>query len=119
MALAQESGIVVAEPNLGRCVLPDQGLERKIDSHSLRALHEGRAALRVAKDDDLGWPQSLADFCCTRRVIYPRKHVQPTLLDQILEPVHRILSTMGTLHDEQAICGASKRTGGQAGNDCK
>jgi hypothetical protein len=99
VSFAKVVGVIVAKPNLGSRILPHQCFEWKIDAHSLRALHEGCAALRVAEDDDLGWPQRLAYLCCTRSVIYPRKHVQPTLLDQILESIHGFLRTVRALQD--------------------
>src|SRR5258708_9207026 len=84
-------GIVVADPDLARLILPDERLERQIDAYSLAAFDERRAALRVAEDQQLSGAEVPADFRCAGRVVYAGEDGHSLLGEQGLEAIHRHL----------------------------
>src|SRR5665213_950169 len=55
IAALQIARVINTEPHLAVDVLPRQRLERKIDCRERRSEHDGRAALRIAEDEQLGW----------------------------------------------------------------
>src|SRR5690349_16429359 len=103
MALRKELGVVVAEPDLALGVLPYQSLERKIDAYGLSTFHERGAALRIAKDEHLGWPQRFADFCGAGGVVNAREDTQAALSGVFFEPVHRFLGCKRALDGDQTV----------------
>src|ERR1700761_3203435 len=50
MTLGQVFARVVADPDLGFLIFPDQDFERQIDGDAGRRQHEGRASLRISED---------------------------------------------------------------------
>src|SRR2546427_5213495 len=103
MALRKEFEVVVAEPGLALGVLPYQSLERKIDTYGLSTFHERCAALGIAKDEHLGRPKRLANFCGTGGMVNAREDTQPALLGVFFEPVHRFLGCKRALDGDKTI----------------
>ena len=62
----------VLNPYVG--VFPSERLHRQIDPDRARALHQRRAQLRIAEDEDLGRAQLLADPFTAGLVIDPGEH---------------------------------------------
>src|SRR5919106_6193247 len=50
MTLGERFGVVVGQPNLAPGILPDEGLERKVDADALTALHQRCAHLGTGED---------------------------------------------------------------------
>jgi len=54
MTRCQLLGVIVGQPYLSDFILPDKRFLRKINSHRLTALHQGRSHFRIAKIQEIG-----------------------------------------------------------------
>jgi hypothetical protein len=95
----------VAEPDRSARVLPREHLQRKIDADGLRALHERRATLRIAKNQKLGRAERLAYFLRAGRMIDAREDNQTARFRGRFEAIDGGPYAMG-LDTDLKPCGA-------------
>jgi hypothetical protein len=103
MPLCEISRIVIAQPHLPLSILPGQCFERQIDTDGLCAFHKRGAALRITKNQQLGWAQCFADFGCTCRMVNTGEDMQSLLLHDFLEAVDSLLDRIRTFDRDQAV----------------
>jgi hypothetical protein len=97
--------IVVRQPGRALLVLPDQRLQRQVDADGLRLLHQRRAALGVAEDEQISRPQIHADGGSACGVIDMGKHGEALGLHLGLEPLHRVRGSKTALDGDESVRG--------------
>ena len=91
MSLLKIRGVIVRQPNLAVCVLPDQRLQRQIDRSRRRGLHQRRPAFGTAEDQQLRWPHRKADLRRLAAVVDQGEDHDALLLQEKLESLRRLV----------------------------
>jgi hypothetical protein len=95
--------IVVRKPDLAFFVFPHKRFLRQIDTDRLRALHERRARLRVAKNHHFGRAQVHFRFLRRLRVVHPGNDVDAFFLQCRFQPSSGFLHAMRTLYGDETV----------------
>src|SRR5215472_5731202 len=105
MSPLQISWIVVRQPHLALGIFPEQRLQRQIDRDRGRGLHQWRAALGATEDQQLRRPHLEPDLGRLAAVVHTREDSHAALLEQRLQPRHRLLYRMLARQMNQTITG--------------
>jgi hypothetical protein len=87
----------VADPDLSGFVLPGENLHRQVDPYVWIRLHQRRAELRIAKNQDLSWRKLHAGCLRASGMIHRGNDLYPATLKCGGQPINRFLHTKHAL----------------------